>query len=80
MKVKVVQGELKGNIFFVYCKCFCDIFVTQMVCFRLKDILVLFSLGAGGGGRQIITEALQIPRELEQSKLLHCRGCRTQKW
>ena len=33
---------MKGDQFSVYCKCFCPLCVTWMVCLRLKGILVSF--------------------------------------
>ena len=42
VKVAQYQGQIKGDPFSVYCKCFCDLCVMQMVRLRLKGILIYF--------------------------------------
>ena len=34
------EGQINGDQFSVYCKCYCDLCVMQMVCLWLKGILV----------------------------------------
>ena len=46
VKVTLYQDQTKGkSIFCLFANVFCDLYITQMVCLRLKGILVYISFG-----------------------------------